>query len=124
VTTANAQGYDDLATDYSLSQVLEAFSILDVRGELPTWAGPHITVVASTLAARANLPTYVGVAATKATEQDGIGATAVVSGLQFTLANGKATPRCSVRNMRAFLADWRKQLRSLRPPPRFTPRAR
>ncbi len=124
MSTPNSQGYDDLATDYSLGQVLEAFSILDVRGELPGWAGPHITMVASTLAARATLPPYVAQAAAKSTEQNGISATAVVAGLQFALANGKSTPRCTVRSMRAFLADWRKQLHTLRPPPRFTPRGR
>ncbi len=117
------QPFDDLAIDYSLSQVLEAFSVLDVRGELPSWANPHMMMVAGTLTARDSLPSHVADAATKATQEDGIGATAVASGLQFAMENGRAGPVCSLRSMRTYLSDWRKQLQKLRPPPRFNPRA-
>lgn len=124
MSTTEEQHYDDLAIDYSLGQVLEGFSILDTRGELPNWVIPHVEMVATTLSTSASLPAHVGQSVALTTQEQSFTPEQIVAGLRHVAANGVADPTCNLRSMHNYLAAWRKQLRALRPPPRFSQRPR
>lgn len=121
MTTADATAFDDLAVDYSTGQVIEALSILEGRGELPKWAVPHVDLVVRTLVTWPSLPAHVGQAAGAACQAQSYTLEVIVGGLRYVAEKGMASPACNARALRSYLTEWRKQLRTLRPPPRFRP---
>jgi hypothetical protein len=122
MTDATASPFDDLAVDYSTGQVMESLSILEVRGELPGWAGPHIAAVEAVLGAAGGLPPYVGQCADRVCKQNGYVLASIIGGLQHLSANGTPGVGCPTRTVRSFLSEWRKAMRAARPAPKFTPR--
>jgi hypothetical protein len=122
VSLPQDQQYDDLAIDYSIGQVLEAFSILEVRSELMKWSLPHIAMVANTLASASVLPPHVGQSVAVTSQHESFTPTQIVAGLQHVASTGAASPTCNLRSLRSYLTEWRRQLRALRPAPKFSQR--
>lgn len=111
--------FDDVALDYSIGQVLEALSILEGRGQLPGWAGPYVMAVEGAFLSRSTLPPYVLQAVTLTCQEHEYTVPTITGGLYSVATEGTTGPLCTIRTLRTFLFGWRKQLRSLRPPPRF-----
>ncbi|MDA8359262.1 MAG: hypothetical protein M0Z95_23830 [Actinomycetota bacterium] len=124
MTDAATPPLDDLAVDYSIGQVMEALSILEIRGELPKWALPHVSAVESVLSPSGVYPPYVGQCATRVCQQHGFVLDAIVGGLHELVLDGTTGSGCPIRTVRTFLSGWRKEMRASRPTPKFTPRPR
>ncbi|MHB8219445.1 MAG: hypothetical protein ACYDHU_03870 [Acidimicrobiales bacterium] len=114
--------FDDLAVDYSAGQVMEALSILEVRGELPQWALPHIAAVEAVLVAAGGSPLYVGESADAVCKKNGYVLASLMDGLHNLSLDGTLGAGCPIRTVRSFLSEWRKMMRASRPAPKFTPR--
>ena len=122
MTNSAGQPLDDLAIDYSTSQVTEGISILETRGELPKWAVPHIVAVVGVLQAQGSYPPHVGQSADRACRQNGYVLSLIVSGLEGLATTGASGANCPLRTLRGFLTEWRRLMRASRPAPKFTPR--
>lgn len=71
MSSGESDEFDELGFDYSLGQVLEGLSILELRGRLPNWAIPHVSLLEVTLAFPDGVPSYVTQAATEACQAHG-----------------------------------------------------
>jgi len=71
VSSVQGHEFDVLGFDYSLGQALDGLSILELRGRLPAWAIPHVSLLEVTLAFPDGVPSYVTQAATEACQAHG-----------------------------------------------------
>ena len=113
--------FDDLAFDYAAGQALEALSILESRGDLPSWAGPQLDVLAGILEAPGAVPAYMSEAADKVCRSHGYQLSAIIAAMRNLAAQGP-TPGAGLRTLLGFIGEWRKEVRAVRPPPKFTAR--
>jgi len=124
VSSGQGHEFDELGFDYSLGQALEGLSILELRGRLPTWAISHVSLLEAVLASPDGVPSYVTQAATAACQAHGYSMAILVDELRNMASIDSVRAGLSIRTLRAFLVEWRLQMRKLRPVPRFGQQAR
>lgn len=124
MTSGQGHEFDELGFDYSLGQALEGLSILELRGRLPTWAITHVSLLEAALASPEGVPSHVTQAAAAACQAHGYSIPILVDELHNMASIDSVGAGLSIRTLRAFLVEWRMQMRKLRPVPKFRQQAR
>jgi len=119
VSSGEGDEFDELGFDYSLGQVLEGLSILELRGRLPNWAIPHVSLLEATLASPEGVPSHVAQAAAAACQAHGYRIPILVGELHNMASIDSVGAGLSIRTLRAFLVEWRAEIRKRRPAPKF-----